>query len=122
MLYESAGRWRDNVQGIGAGLCSGGAKCTAKEGHMSGFMLANFDKAGASERRKTGVCESLFVELGEGTRIEGILEMLKGQSIVENGGVCWAGRQTISMARLTDWELEDKPSMEDMPLLLAGAA
>ena len=77
-----------NIQGIGAGLRGVSAKCATEESYMCSFMLANLNKAGTSERRKTGISESLFIVFGKGSRVEGVFEMFKCQGKVEDSDIC----------------------------------
>lgn len=51
------------------------------------LMLAHFCEAGASVCREPCLDEGVVVKLAKGLGVEGVLEMLKGQSKVENGGI-----------------------------------
>ncbi len=51
---------------------------------MLRFVLSNLDEAAADPVGEAGVRESLCVELGEGLRVEGTLEMLEGKRELED--------------------------------------
>ena len=51
-------------------------------------MLSDFNEASAGKQRQAGVSESFLVVLGESAGIEGVLEMLKGESEVEDSDIC----------------------------------
>lgn len=54
---------------------------------MGGFMLADLHETTTGPAGEACVCESFGVELFEGSRVERVFEMLKGESEVQNGGV-----------------------------------
>lgn len=71
-------------EGVLARLGGSGAEGAGEEGDVSGFIGSDLGDPLADEGGVSGLLESLVVELGEGTLVEGVLEVLEGKSEVED--------------------------------------
>jgi len=70
-----------------AGLGGSGAESTRQESDVGSLVLGDLCEAGADPEVKAGVLESSLVELGESARVEGVLQVLEGERVLEDVGV-----------------------------------
>lgn len=80
-----------SLQAIVARLGGVVAQSTRQELNVGLFVVTDLDETSTDPRRKSCVYKVGFTKVLKGTSVEGVLEVLKSESIVENGCVCDVG-------------------------------
>lgn len=83
-----------DVQVVGARLRRLVAECGAEERDVRLFVGGDLGEAAARKGRETGVGESFGVILGECACVEGALEVLESERVIEDRRV-WKGRVSL---------------------------
>ena len=88
-----------NLQGVLAGFGSLVAESRAQEIDVGGLVLTDHDEASTGPRREASGDECSLIELGKCAAVKGVLEMLKSESEIENGGI-YAYIETSTLDRI----------------------
>jgi hypothetical protein len=66
------------------------------------LVLGNLDKTSSGPAGQARFLKVMLAELGEGAGVEGVLEVLEGESVVEDSGVCEGSAVGDGKKRNTD--------------------